>query len=110
MERKLIESINRNAIRKTIDRQRIRPFGKQSMPFMVDSGLTTWLLSRRSDRVRLDSDRSGKQVETFYMPPTAGASPTLSPSAKTVSALTTRLLTKAIATSSGRMLARFARS
>ncbi len=39
--------------------------GKQSRLFMVDSGLMTSLLSWKIDQVRLDSDRSGKLVETF---------------------------------------------
>ena len=39
--------------------------GKRSKLFMVDSGLMTSLLSWNMDRVRLDSDRSGKLVETF---------------------------------------------
>ncbi|MFC1838418.1 ATP-binding protein [Thermodesulfobacteriota bacterium] len=39
--------------------------GKQSKLFMVDSGLMTSLLRWQIDQVRLDSDRSGKLVETF---------------------------------------------
>jgi predicted AAA+ superfamily ATPase len=39
--------------------------GKQSKLFMVDSGLMTSLLSWKMDQVRLDSDRSGKLIETF---------------------------------------------
>ena len=39
--------------------------GKQSKLFMVDSGLMTSLLRWKIDQVRLDSDRSGKLVETF---------------------------------------------
>ena len=39
--------------------------GKQSRLFMVDSGLMTSLLSWKMDQVRLDSDRSGKLIETF---------------------------------------------
>ena len=39
--------------------------GKQSRLFMVDSGLMASLLSWKMDQVRLDSDRSGKLVETF---------------------------------------------
>jgi uncharacterized protein len=39
--------------------------GKQSKLFMVDSGLMTSLLSWKMDKVRLDSDRSGKLIETF---------------------------------------------
>lgn len=39
--------------------------GKQSKLFMVDSGLMTSLLKWQIDQVRLDSDRSGKLVETF---------------------------------------------
>jgi predicted AAA+ superfamily ATPase len=38
--------------------------GKQSKLFMVDSGLMTSLLSWKMDQVRLDSDRSGKLIET----------------------------------------------
>jgi len=39
--------------------------GKQRKLFMVDSGLMTSLLSWKMDQVRLDSDRSGKLIETF---------------------------------------------
>ena len=39
--------------------------GKQSKLFMVDSGLMTSLLSWKMDQVRLDSDRSGKLIETL---------------------------------------------
>jgi predicted AAA+ superfamily ATPase len=39
--------------------------GKQSRLFMVDSGLMASLLSWKMDHVRLDSDRSGKLIETF---------------------------------------------
>ena len=39
--------------------------GKQSRLFMVDSGLMASLLSWKMDQVRLDSDRSGKLIETF---------------------------------------------
>ncbi len=39
--------------------------GKQSKLFMADSGLMTSLLRWKIDQVRLDSDRSGKLVETF---------------------------------------------
>jgi predicted AAA+ superfamily ATPase len=39
--------------------------GKQSKLFMVDSGLMTSLLSWKMDQVRLDSDRSGKVIETL---------------------------------------------
>jgi len=39
--------------------------GKQSRLFMVDSGLMASLLGWNIDQVRLDSDRSGKLVETF---------------------------------------------
>ncbi len=39
--------------------------GKQSKLFMVDSGLMTSLLRWKMDQVRLDSDRSGKLIETF---------------------------------------------
>ena len=39
--------------------------GKQSKLFMVDSGLMASLLSWKMDQVRLDSDRSGKLIETF---------------------------------------------
>jgi len=39
--------------------------GKQSKLFMVDSGLMTSLLRWKIDQVRLDSDRSGKLIETF---------------------------------------------
>lgn len=39
--------------------------GKQSRLFMVDSGLMTSLLRWKMDQVRLDSDRSGKLIETF---------------------------------------------
>jgi hypothetical protein len=39
--------------------------GKQSRLFMVDSGLMSSLLSWKMDQVRLDSDRSGKLIETF---------------------------------------------
>jgi len=39
--------------------------GKQSRLFMVDSGLMASLLNWKMDQVRLDSDRSGKLIETF---------------------------------------------
>lgn len=39
--------------------------GKQSRLFMVDSGLMTSLLGWKMNQVRLDSDRSGKLIETF---------------------------------------------
>lgn len=39
--------------------------GKQSRLFMVDSGLMASLLGWKIDQVRLDSDRSGKLMETF---------------------------------------------
>ena len=39
--------------------------GKQSRLFMVDSGLMTSLLNWKMDQVRLDSDRSGKLIETL---------------------------------------------
>jgi uncharacterized protein len=39
--------------------------GKQSKLFMADSGLMSSLLSWKMDQVRLDSDRSGKLIETF---------------------------------------------
>ena len=39
--------------------------GKQSKLFMADSGLMTSLLRWKIDQVRLDSDRSGKLIETF---------------------------------------------
>ncbi|MEN8247062.1 MAG: ATP-binding protein [Thermodesulfobacteriota bacterium] len=39
--------------------------GKQSKLFMVDSGMMTSLLSWKINQVRLDSDRSGKLIETF---------------------------------------------
>ena len=39
--------------------------GKQSRLFMADSGLMASLLSWKIDPVRLDSDRSGKLIETF---------------------------------------------
>jgi len=39
--------------------------GKQSRIFMADSGLMASLLKWKMDQVRLDSDRSGKLMETF---------------------------------------------
>ena len=39
--------------------------GKQNKLFIVDSGLMTSLLNWKMDQVRLDSDRSGKLMETF---------------------------------------------
>ena len=39
--------------------------GKQSKLFMADSGLMASLLKWKMDQVRLDSDRSGKLIETF---------------------------------------------
>ena len=39
--------------------------GKQSKLFMADSGLMSSLLRWKMDQVRLDSDRSGKLIETF---------------------------------------------
>lgn len=39
--------------------------GKQSKLFMADSGLMASLLRWNIDQVRLDSDRSGKLIETF---------------------------------------------
>jgi uncharacterized protein len=39
--------------------------GRQSKLFMADSGLMTSLLRWKIDQVRLDSDRSGKLVETL---------------------------------------------
>jgi uncharacterized protein len=39
--------------------------GKQSKLFMADSGLMASLLQWKTDQVRLDSDRSGKLIETF---------------------------------------------
>ena len=39
--------------------------GKQNRLFMVDSGLMSSLLRWKTDQVRLDSDRSGKLIETF---------------------------------------------
>ena len=39
--------------------------GKQSRLFMVDSGLMASLLSWKMDQVRLNSDRSGRLIETF---------------------------------------------
>jgi len=39
--------------------------GKQNRLFMVDSGLMSSLLRWKMDQVRLDSDRSGKLIETF---------------------------------------------
>jgi len=39
--------------------------GKQSRLFIVDSGLMASLLRWNMDQVRLDSDRSGKLIETF---------------------------------------------
>ncbi len=39
--------------------------GKQNRLFMVDSGLMTSLLGWKMEQVRLDSDRSGKLIETF---------------------------------------------
>ena len=39
--------------------------GKQSKLFMADSGLMASLLRWKMDQVRLDSDRSGKLIETF---------------------------------------------
>lgn len=39
--------------------------GKQSKLFIVDSGLMASLLNWKRDQVRLDSDRSGKLMETF---------------------------------------------
>ncbi|MDY6793436.1 MAG: ATP-binding protein [Thermodesulfobacteriota bacterium] len=39
--------------------------GKQNRLFMVDSGLMASQLSWKMDQVRLDSDRSGKLIETF---------------------------------------------
>lgn len=39
--------------------------GKQSRLFMADSGLMASLLNWKMDQVRLDSDRSGKLIETF---------------------------------------------
>lgn len=39
--------------------------GKQSKLFLVDSGLMASLLRWQIDQVRLDSDRSGKLIETF---------------------------------------------
>jgi len=39
--------------------------GKQSKLFMVDSGLMASLLGWKMNQVRLDSDRSGKLIETF---------------------------------------------
>ena len=39
--------------------------GKRSRLFMVDSGLMASQLSWKMDQVRLDSDRSGKLIETF---------------------------------------------
>ncbi len=53
--------------------ERVRPWtktdyarvGKQSKLFMVDCGLMSSILGWRMDQVRLDSDRSGKLIETF---------------------------------------------
>ena len=53
--------------------ERVRPWtktdydrvGKQSKLFIADCGLMASLLGWRMDQVRLDSDRSGKLVETF---------------------------------------------
>lgn len=39
--------------------------GKQSKIFMADSGLMASLLKWKMDQIRLDSDRSGKLMETF---------------------------------------------
>jgi uncharacterized protein len=39
--------------------------GKQSKLYMVDSGLAASLLGWKMDRIRFDSDRSGKLIETF---------------------------------------------
>jgi predicted AAA+ superfamily ATPase len=39
--------------------------GKQNRLFMVDSGLMSSLLRWKMDQIRLDSDRSGKLIETF---------------------------------------------
>jgi len=39
--------------------------GKRSKLYMVDSGLMASILKWKMDRVRFDSDRSGKLVETF---------------------------------------------
>jgi predicted AAA+ superfamily ATPase len=53
--------------------ERVRPWtktdydrvGKQSKLFMADGGLMASILGWRIDQIRLDSDRSGKLVETF---------------------------------------------
>ncbi|MEO0443730.1 MAG: ATP-binding protein [Pseudomonadota bacterium] len=53
--------------------ERVRPWtktdyervGKQSKLFMTDCGLMASLLGWRMDQIRLDSDRSGKLIETF---------------------------------------------
>ena len=53
--------------------ERVRPWtktdydrvGKQSKLFMTDCGLMASILGWRMDQIRLDSDRSGKLVETF---------------------------------------------
>ena len=53
--------------------ERVRPWtktdyervGKQSKLFMADCGLMASLLGWRMDQIRLDSDRSGKLIETF---------------------------------------------
>ncbi len=44
------------------DYQRV---GKQDKLFMTDSGLMTSLLDWNMDRIRFDTDRSGKLIETF---------------------------------------------
>ncbi|MBA3029351.1 MAG: ATP-binding protein [Desulfobacteraceae bacterium] len=72
LQRPTIESYI-NALESLYLVERIHPWtktdyarvGKQSKLFMVDSGLMASLLNWKIDQVRLDSDRSGKLMETF---------------------------------------------
>jgi len=62
-----------NALEALYLTERVRPWtrtdyervGKQDKLFMTDSGLMASLLGWNIDRVRFDSDRSGKLIETF---------------------------------------------